>query len=868
MRGKILYFIGAIVLVFVLMTLWSTNEARKSFRDEVSTNLEQDAVQTLRQIDKDIFGAIEDLSSIADIYEVSFLLGVNNRAYMVHKSSDGESATGDEKVHGELGDAVPKLIWSDDCAWRYAAAKTKEDKQDVKADEECDAPFSEFDDFESFRAHKDNKWVRDIYNPEDNWATRELQQRKDFLLRQYGYNLFDELYVTDRQGVVVAMTEGSYTSDLVQSDEDWWWDTVNFGLYVEDPKVDVSTGQLGMNMALTICEDGVPQTQCCGDKTNGGCQHDRVLGVVKALFVMDGLRGILETVSLGPQQRVILTDESGMFIAEAFPLFSGQGSSDDEKGSFELGPYKVLLTRNDADGPNGVREGDDSLALEAGEPSTRTPCRHPNWDRPVGKGSPEDGVSWATTACRESCLQLSAPGVVPGKTSGYFLAPSLEFETRTRETDPCGFQKRGEKPGKCRGCNTGRAPVPGEDIENARAGLSVLDDVLVGWAETTSHSLAGYQWEGLHWRLYRTERLEKAFEDVDRTYNLMMGVLGVVLLFAAVVSMYLSGVLVRPLLAVREYAYQVSRDQAAEPPSFAHSKDEVGDLARVIKDLVKRLQDAKDGVQDAERRLRQTVEAYSDNRLQDAALAKRVHMLRMFYEQLSSMDRGVMVLDEHGAALAVNERAASYLGLEPRAPWDLNPPAIDALLSRPELSSVLAAVQTVAAGQPSQVVSFEDRVGLTRRLELSGRRYPSDDGGSASVLFLDDLSQAAIWQRYEKLVSHFQDCGRCAEPCQDELDATPIYQELQRLIADAESAGEPDTFLARLHDISYGLDACSEARRVLERWKGGERGATLRVAREVLYEARQRWPLSVECTQMSRLEKDLRSAIQLELEKL
>jgi CHASE3 domain sensor protein len=58
MRGKILYFIGAIVLVFVLMTLWSTNEARKSFRDEVSTNLEQDAVQTLRQIDKDIFGAI------------------------------------------------------------------------------------------------------------------------------------------------------------------------------------------------------------------------------------------------------------------------------------------------------------------------------------------------------------------------------------------------------------------------------------------------------------------------------------------------------------------------------------------------------------------------------------------------------------------------------------------------------------------------------------------------------------------------------------------------------------------------------------------------------------------------------------------
>ncbi len=92
--------------------------------------------------------------------------------------------------------------------------------------------------------------MRDLIdNPLSEYLRTSLAS-SDFYRTEYGYELFPEIFVTNKYGANVAQTQK--TSDYYQADEEWWQVAKDKGLYVGDVEYDKSAGVYSTDLGISI----------------------------------------------------------------------------------------------------------------------------------------------------------------------------------------------------------------------------------------------------------------------------------------------------------------------------------------------------------------------------------------------------------------------------------------------------------------------------------------------------------------------------------------------------------------------------------------------------------------------------------------
>lgn len=128
--------------------------------------------------------------------------------------------------------------------------------------------------------------------------TRDLLETIEFYQDEYGYEVVEELFVTNAYGANVALATG--TSDYSQSDEEWWQQTKETGKYVGEIKFDENYQNYSIEFAYSIFDD-----------------DENFIGILKLLVTLDVLLNdfVQETDLLTISGRdVLLLDDDGTQI--------------------------------------------------------------------------------------------------------------------------------------------------------------------------------------------------------------------------------------------------------------------------------------------------------------------------------------------------------------------------------------------------------------------------------------------------------------------------------------------------------------------------------------------------------------------------
>lgn len=118
--------------------------------------------------------------------------------------------------------------------------------------------FTVLQDREEFIKTQDNAWQNSdatsttpfINNILENKISNELRDRTAFYQKQFGRNVFPEVFITNQYGVLIAST--NKTSDYLQADEDWWQAARTQGVWVSDIALDISSGINGLDFCISI----------------------------------------------------------------------------------------------------------------------------------------------------------------------------------------------------------------------------------------------------------------------------------------------------------------------------------------------------------------------------------------------------------------------------------------------------------------------------------------------------------------------------------------------------------------------------------------------------------------------------------------
>jgi len=108
-----------------------------------------------------------------------------------------------------------------------------------------------------------------------NRVSRELRRLRDRLNEGFGHTLFPEIFITNKYGTNVAQT--NRTSDYLQSDETWWKQARDEGIYLGDVEFDESAGAYATELAFRI------------DDENGD-----FLGIMKVVIGLAEVKAILD----------------------------------------------------------------------------------------------------------------------------------------------------------------------------------------------------------------------------------------------------------------------------------------------------------------------------------------------------------------------------------------------------------------------------------------------------------------------------------------------------------------------------------------------------------------------------------------------
>ena len=192
---------------------------------------------------------------------------------------------------------------------------------------ESNQAFEQLDNRSQVIATRDQQWVltndsspfiQEIVN---NDLSGELREKTAFYNRTYGYNLFSEVFVTNKYGVNIAET--GKTTDYYQADEDWWQQAKAQGLYVQDERYDMSAGVSSIAICIRI------------DDAQG-----QFLGVMKVVYDIREINTILNT---SKHQMMDSAGHDGDHVMNVFLLSSNDTLISTTAPSHEIPTYLPLL---------------------------------------------------------------------------------------------------------------------------------------------------------------------------------------------------------------------------------------------------------------------------------------------------------------------------------------------------------------------------------------------------------------------------------------------------------------------------------------------------------------------------------------------
>ncbi len=108
-----------------------------------------------------------------------------------------------------------------------------------------------------------------------NDLSKELRSRLDLYTQTYGYNVFAEIFVTNRFGANIAQTDR--TSDFRQDDEAWWQAAKAQGFFLKDVEYDTSAKVYSVDIAMAIRD-----------------QQKQFIGVLKASVNIEEINRIIK----------------------------------------------------------------------------------------------------------------------------------------------------------------------------------------------------------------------------------------------------------------------------------------------------------------------------------------------------------------------------------------------------------------------------------------------------------------------------------------------------------------------------------------------------------------------------------------------
>ena len=132
----------------------------------------------------------------------------------------------------------------------------------------------------------------------DNEQSKELKKQLDSFEREYGYQVFGEIFVTNKYGAIVALT--GKTSDYRQDDEEWWIKAMESGLYLGDIEYDKSADIDAIDIGVRIVDE-----------------VGKFLGVMKGVLAVKEVEIIIEEIRGASKYETIniaLLTREGQFI--------------------------------------------------------------------------------------------------------------------------------------------------------------------------------------------------------------------------------------------------------------------------------------------------------------------------------------------------------------------------------------------------------------------------------------------------------------------------------------------------------------------------------------------------------------------------
>ena len=162
--------------------------------------------------------------------------------------------------------------------------------------------FEGLDNIQGYIAEKDRIWqaaekdritpfMADLISRRLSQGIKRELEQKAFYRWQLGYELFSEVFVTNKYGANVAQTQK--TSDYYQADEAWWQEAKKNGLYVADVEYDRSAEVYSTDICVRIDD-----------------KEGNVLGVLKAVVNLEAVISCLKDADeLEPAEFKLLTDD-------------------------------------------------------------------------------------------------------------------------------------------------------------------------------------------------------------------------------------------------------------------------------------------------------------------------------------------------------------------------------------------------------------------------------------------------------------------------------------------------------------------------------------------------------------------------------
>ncbi|MFH1216811.1 MAG: PAS domain S-box protein [Pseudomonadota bacterium] len=149
--------------------------------------------------------------------------------------------------------------------------------------EESNTVFAEYPDRDTRINATDTKWTalldasgnslfKDLLI---NSLSEELREKQEYYRERYDYDLYKEIFVTNRYGAVAGLT--GPTTDYRQDDEEWWQTAKKTGLHISDIAFHESVGAYSLDFTVRVTDE-----------------HDVFLGVIKAVYNIDEILHLLE----------------------------------------------------------------------------------------------------------------------------------------------------------------------------------------------------------------------------------------------------------------------------------------------------------------------------------------------------------------------------------------------------------------------------------------------------------------------------------------------------------------------------------------------------------------------------------------------